>query len=80
VPQFTGVKVFSATTLATRQALGDEVTAWIARHPGIVLVDKELVQSSDDAFHCVTLTLFYRRPAPAPDAKIEPTDPPDVAQ
>lgn len=77
---FTDVKVFSATTLATRNALGDEVTAWLARHPGIVLVDKELLQSSDDAFHCVKLTLFYRRVAPGRDVKIEPTDPPYVAQ
>ena len=78
--QFTDVKVFSATKHATRLELGDEVSAWLARHPDIVIVDKEVVQSSDDAFHCYTLTLFYRRAAPAPDTKIEPTDPPDVAQ
>lgn len=77
--QFTDVKVFSATKHATRLELGDEVTAWLARHPGIILVDKELVQSSDDSFHCLTLTLCYRGPDPG-GATAPSTGAPTMAQ
>ena len=56
---FNGIKVFSATVFEARARLGDEVTAWIAAHPGIVIVDTTVTQSSDAAFHCVAITIAY---------------------
>ena len=60
---FNGVKVFAATMIAQRQTLGETVTAWLedarTNRPGFQLVDVVIRQSSDDAFHCVTICLFY---------------------
>ena len=60
---YTGVKVFSATKSRDRESLGEKVTEWIRQHPLLEVVDKELRQSSDSEFHCLSITLFYR-PAP----------------
>lgn len=61
--RFNSVKVFSATMLAHRAALGEQVTAWIettkARHPDFKIVDMVVTQSSDAAFHCLAITVFY---------------------
>jgi hypothetical protein len=59
---FNGVKVFSATTAQDRDELGSRVTRWLRENPGCELVDRVVTQSSDEAFHCVTVTLFYRTP------------------
>jgi hypothetical protein len=62
---FTGVKVFSATKARDREALGDVVTAWL-RDPaqrGVEVVRHDVTQSSDAGFHCLAVTLFYRRAA-----------------
>ena len=56
---FNGVKIFSATMFATRDALGEQVTAWITAHPQLAPTEIVLTQSSDSAFHCITITLFY---------------------
>lgn len=60
---FNGCKIFSATMFAQRQTLGDEVTRWLedahARRPGFRLVDMVVSQSSDRAFHCVAICLFF---------------------
>jgi hypothetical protein len=56
---FQGVKVFSATKARDREALGDNVTAWMRQHPQCEIVDKIVTQSSDSEFHCLTITLFY---------------------
>ena len=60
---FNGVKVFCATMVAQRQSLGEQVTAWIedARHtrPGFEVVDIKVSQSSDEAFHCISISVFY---------------------
>ena len=61
---FTGVKVFCASTSADRQALGEKVTAWLADNPKLEPVAQEVRQSSDDAYHCITIVIFYR-PRPA---------------
>ena len=58
--KFTGVKVFSATMFADRDRLGDKVTAWIESHPDQEIADLVVTQSSDAAFHCIAITLFYR--------------------
>ena len=57
--KFNGVKVFSATMVADRDQLGEKVTAWVAAHPQCKLTDVVVTQSSDEAFHCVAITLFY---------------------
>jgi hypothetical protein len=56
---FNGVKVFSATRAQDREVLGERVTAWLREHPGIVVTDKIVTQSSDEAFHCLAITLFF---------------------
>ena len=60
--QFNGVKVFSATMAQERDQLGEKITQWLAAHPGIEIVDKIVTQSSDEAFHCLAITLFYNEP------------------
>ena len=64
---FNGVKVFSATMVAQRQVLGEAVTAWLedarANQPGFQLVDVVVAQSSDSAFHCISITVFYNEGA-----------------
>lgn len=61
---FNGVKVFSATMVQQRQDLGDVVTRWLEEarrtRPGFELVDMQVRQSSDQAFHCISITVFYK--------------------
>lgn len=66
IKAFNGVKVFSATMAKAREALGENVTAWLSSVPGRVVVDTVVTQSSDDAFHCIAITIFYRDPLPSP--------------
>ena len=56
---FNGVKVFSATMAQERENLGEKVTAWIREHPTFKIVDTVVTQSSDEAFHCLAITLFW---------------------
>lgn len=57
---FDGVKVFSATKFRDRDELGQVVEDWLSRND-VEVVDKQVRQSSDNAFHCLTIVLFYRR-------------------
>jgi hypothetical protein len=57
----TGVKVFSATKAKEREGLGELVTEWLRINPECEIVDKIVTQSSDSEFHCLTITLFYKR-------------------
>lgn len=57
---FTGVKVFSATMAQERDKLGEKITDWLKANPRVEVVDKTITQSSDEAFHCLAITLFYR--------------------
>ena len=57
--RFTGVKVFSATMQQDRERLGETITAWLSARPRLRVVDKVIRQSSDDAFHCLSVILFY---------------------
>jgi len=57
--RFNGVKVFSATMAQERDNLGEKVTAWLESHKNVKIVDKIVTQSSDEAFHCLAITLFY---------------------
>lgn len=54
------VKTFSASKHADRENLGDAVTRWLADHPTLEPVETVVTQSSDSAFHCISITLFAR--------------------
>jgi len=57
--RFNGVKVFSATMAQERDQLGEKVTHWMDAHKNVKIVDKIVTQSSDEAFHCLAITLFF---------------------
>lgn len=57
---FTGVKVFSTTLARDREQMGESITRWLAAHPDLEIVEHQVRQSSDQEFHCLTITLFYR--------------------
>ncbi|MBA2538542.1 MAG: hypothetical protein H0V17_02810 [Deltaproteobacteria bacterium] len=57
--KFNGVKVFSATMVADREQLGEKVTAWMTNHQQFKVTDIVITQSSDEAFHCIAITVFY---------------------
>lgn len=64
---FNGVRVFSATMFAQRQGLGEMVTQWLdemRKRPGFEVVDIVVRQSSDDAYHCLSCTVFFREALP----------------
>jgi hypothetical protein len=60
--RFNGVKIFSATMAQERDRLGERITEWIREHPGFEIVDTIVTQSSDEAFHCLVITLFFNEP------------------
>ena len=60
INDFNGVKVFSATMAQERENLGEKVTDWIRSRPDVEIVNTVVTQSSDEAFHCIAITLFYR--------------------
>jgi hypothetical protein len=60
IPQFTGVKVFSTTLARDREVMGEKITTWLKDNPNVEIIDKEVTQSSDKEFHCLTVTLFYK--------------------
>ena len=57
--KFNGLKVFSATMVADREQLGEKISAWLANHPQRKVTDMVVTQSSDEAFHCIAITVFY---------------------
>jgi hypothetical protein len=58
--KFNGVKVFSATMVADREQLGEKVTGWMhANATTKKVTDIVITQSSDEAFHCIAITVFY---------------------
>ena len=72
---FNGVKVFAATMVKDRENLGEVVTRWLedARRsrPGFQIVDIKLTQSSDEAFHCISISVFYNEDlGPLPKGKV----------
>ena len=58
--KFDGVKVFSATKARERAGLGDRLTEWMDNNPNLKVVDTVVTQSSDQEFHCLTITVFYQ--------------------
>ncbi|MCL2011371.1 MAG: hypothetical protein FWG75_01075 [Cystobacterineae bacterium] len=61
---FTGVKVFSATKAKEREGLGDNISRWMKTNPDLQIVDREVRQSSDNEFHCLSIILFYKKREP----------------
>lgn len=59
IDAFTAVKTFSATLMRDRLGLGERVTEWLAAHPRARIVDRVILQSSCDDFHCLSIVLFY---------------------
>jgi hypothetical protein len=62
---FNGLKVFSATMAPDRARLGERITEWIQTHPHCELTELVVTQSSDAAFHCLAITVFFRERDPA---------------
>lgn len=60
---FSSVKVFSATMMNDRSRLGETVTDWIRSNPGFEVTEICVTQSSDEAFHCLAMTVFYYDPS-----------------
>lgn len=60
--KFNGVKIFSATMAQDRDRLGDRITEWLRAHPSYEIVDTVVTQSSDEAFHCLAITIFFNEP------------------
>lgn len=56
---FNGVRVFSATMVSDREQLGEKITAWLTANPACHVREVVVTQSSDEAFHCIAITLFY---------------------
>jgi hypothetical protein len=56
---FNGVKIFSATMVPDRERLGDRVTDWLRLNPGVQVREMVVTQSSDAAYHCLAITVFY---------------------
>ena len=54
---FNRVTVFSATKAADRAALGQKVTEWLRNYEGEI-TGREVRQSSDNEFHCLSIILF----------------------
>ena len=40
--------------------MGEHISRWLAEHPEYEVVEREVTQSSDKEFHCLSITLFYR--------------------
>jgi hypothetical protein len=76
VSAFNGVKIFCATLVAQRQSLGDQVTRWLedarARRWGFEVVDIVVTQSSDEAYHCLTISVFFNEDLAAPKKEKPP--------
>jgi hypothetical protein len=60
--RFDRVAVFSATMARDRALLGEKVTRWLRTEgSSLEVVGKAVRQSSDLAFHCLSITLFMRK-------------------
>lgn len=56
------IKVFSATMEKGRNLLGEQVSEWLARNGDLNVTEIRTLQSSDNAFHCVTIIVFAEEP------------------
>jgi hypothetical protein len=58
-----GLKVFSATTPRDRGGLGDVITKWLAELTNPRILGWRVLQTSDSAYHCLTIVFFFEEPA-----------------
>jgi hypothetical protein len=56
--RITVVKVFTSTTARARGIMGELVTAWLASHPGVRVIEAVVTASSDRQFHCLSIVLL----------------------
>lgn len=64
--KFTGVRVFSATRHEDRAVLGERVTDWMTSRRGTIeIVDIVQRQSSDSAYHLISVVVFFNEPGKA---------------
>ena len=54
-----GVRVFTATRQRERDSLGETATRWLKEQTNVEIVDWVVTQSSDNEYHCLSITLFY---------------------
>jgi hypothetical protein len=54
-----GVKVFTATKAKEREGLGDRITEWLHNSPPTEIIDVIVTQSSDEEFHCLTISVLF---------------------
>ena len=53
-------KVFSATKARDRDVLGERVTEFLRKPEVQEIVDKQVLQSSDSEFHCLSIVIWYK--------------------
>lgn len=58
--EWNSVKVFSATKALDRDKLGETITAWLKEYK-VTPLETVVAQSSDSEFHCLSITVFYKR-------------------
>jgi hypothetical protein len=58
-----GCEIFSATMARERDGLGGKITKWLRENPDKHIVEKQVRQSSDREFHCLTIVFFYEEKA-----------------
>lgn len=56
---YDGVKIFLATMHRDREVLGERVTEWL-RSTSVEVVDYAVRQTSDVAYHCLSIVIFYK--------------------
>jgi len=66
---YSATKVFTATKAREREGLGEAVTEWLLRNQALEVVDTAIKQSSDEAFHCLSIVLFLKPRSIAGGAK-----------
>lgn len=59
-----GVQVFAATMNHERVHLSEQVTRWLQDRPHIEIDEIKVTQSSDQAFHCIAITVLFFDPHP----------------
>lgn len=57
---YTTVKTFSATRYVERERLGERFTEWLEQHQQLEVVDVRVLQSSDPAYHCISILVFLK--------------------
>lgn len=58
---FNAIKVFSATKAKEREELGEVITKWIAANPAVQITNSNVLQSSDNEYHCLTIIIYYKK-------------------